>query len=368
MNVLFVISGDLWAGAEVQTCSLIHALARTETFCLHTITFNEGVLTEKLHGEGISVTVLDEKKHSAPALVSGCLRVMRGHRPDIVHVNGFKENLLGGIAARIAGVRAVVRTHHGKGMIGASVKYNTIERINGRLFTDAAIAVSHDLKRHLVDFGLGKEKIAVIHNGIDLRPSLGEDKIESLRRDLKIEKGEKIVGTVGRLVPVKDHKTFIASAKLILENEPCTGFVIVGDGPLRSGLERQAREAGVDSRVRFTGFRSDAPELLHLFDVFALTSIHEGIPMALLEAMALGKPIVATWVGGVTEVVADKRSGLLVEPENPRSFADACIRVLRDGNFSKSLSEHAAATVKEKFTLAASVSLTQELYRRAIRP
>jgi len=291
---------------------------------------------------------------------------MREHRPDIVHVNGFKENLLGGIAARITGVRAIVRTHHGKGMIGSSVKHNIMERINGRYLSDAAVAVSNDLKRYLVGFGLGEEKIAVIHNGIDRRPSLDSNKIESLRRDLKIGRGEKIVGTVGRLVPVKDHKTFIEAAKLILENEPCTGFMIVGDGPLRARLEQQAREAGIDSRVRFTGFRSDVHELLNIFDVFALTSIHEGIPMALLEAIAIGKPVVATSVGGVVEIVVDKRSGLLVEPENPQSFAGACIRVLRDGNLRESLSENAAATVKEKFTLAASVGLTQELYRRAV--
>lgn len=105
-----------------------------------------------------------------------------------------------------------------------------------------------------------------------------------------------------------------------------------------------------------------------LFYVFAPTSNHECIPMALLEVMAIWKPVIATCVGGVAEVIVDKRSGLLVEPENPRSFADACIRVLRDGNLSESLSENAAAIVKEKFTLAASVSLIQELYRRAVRP
>lgn len=367
MNVIYIISGDLWAGAEVQTYSIIHAFAKMKAFRLHVITFNEGILSAKLHGEGISVTILDENKHSMISLISGCLRVMRIYRPDIVHVNGFKENFLGGIAARLMGVSAIVRTHHGKGMIGVTQRYDMIERINERIFTDHIIAVSHDLKRYLVDFGLNAGKITVIHNGIEPCTFMDTKKEEFLRKNLGIEKGDKVIGTVGRLVPIKDHKTFLDGARLILESEPDARFVIVGNGPLMSELEQQACKIGISPNVCFTGFRDDVQEILNLFDVFTLTSIHEGIPIALLEAMGLGKAVVATCVGGVKEVIVDKRTGLFIDSGNPRSLADACIRILRDRDLSASLSEQSISIVKEKFSLDVTIGLTQGLYRRVVQ-
>jgi glycosyltransferase involved in cell wall biosynthesis len=185
--------------------------------------------------------------------------------------------------------------------------------------------------------------------------------------ELGIPDDMKIIGTVGRLVPIKDHKTFLFGAKLILESEPNVRFVIVGDGPLMAELKKQSYELDIATHVCFTGFREDTDILLNMFDVFCLTSIHEGIPMALLEAMSLGKPIVATRVGGISEVIDDNGSGLLIDSENPQSFADACIKVLRDKNLRASLSERAVSVVKEKFTLDVTVRLTQDLYRRVVQ-
>ncbi len=367
MKVLFIISGDVWAGAEVQTFSLINAFAHEEKMKMHVITFNEGVLSEKLREENVSVTVLDEKNNSIMALCVGCLSEMRKFRPDIVHMNGFKENILGGIAGRLIGVPALIRTHHGKAMIRVAPRYDFIERINGRFFADYIIAVSHDLKKYLVDFGLPSAKITVIHNGVKLPHPVDEDRLDVLRKDFGIKKSEKVIGTVGRLVKIKDQKTFLKAAKQIVISEPCTKFVVVGDGPLKSDLERQAREIGIDSKVIFTGFRRNVSEILNLFDVFALTSIHEGVPMALLEAMALGKPVVATRVGGVSEVIVDQICGLFVDPENPHSFSQACLRILRDSNLKTNISEQSVSMVKSKFTLDHTAMVTKDLYRTALK-
>ncbi len=364
MNILHIISGDLWAGAEVQAHTLIHAFAKLNSFNMHIITFNEGILTVKLRGEGIPVTVLDEKKQSMISLTSGCFQVMRIFQPDIVHTHGFKENFIGGIAARLSGNRAVIRTHHGKGMIGAALRYNMIECFNARVLTDELIAVSYELKDFLKGFGLPVGKITVIHNGIEMCNSVNVMKVNALRLELGIPDNAKIIGTVGRLVPIKDHKTLLSGAKLILESEPHTRFMIVGDGPLMGELEQQAHELGISPHVCFTGFREDVCDLLDIFDVFCLTSIHEGTPMALLEAMSLGKPIVATRVGGVSEIIDDNGSGLLIDSGNARSFADACIKILRDRNLSASLSEQAVSAVKGRFLLDVTVRLTQDIYWR----
>jgi len=274
---------------------------------------------------------------------------------------------LGGIAARLVQDRVMIRTHHGKGMIGSTQKYNMIERFNANFLTNKIIAVSHDLKRFLQEHGLPAPKITVIHNGIEVHTSVNDKIIKKLCVELGIPDDMKIIGTVGRLVPIKDHKTFLFGAKLILESEPNVRFVIVGDGPLMAELKKQSYELDIATHVCFTGFREDTDILLNMFDVFCLTSIHEGIPMALLEAMSLGKPIVATRVGGISEVIDDNGSGLLIDSENPQSFADACIKVLRDKNLRASLSERAVSVVKEKFTLDVTVRLTQDLYRRVVQ-
>jgi glycosyltransferase involved in cell wall biosynthesis len=242
-----------------------------------------------------------------------------------------------------------------------------IERINAGFLTDEVIAVSHDLKSLLVNFGIPPERITVVHNGIEPLIPLDSSKARALRSELGIAGNEKVVGTVGRLVPIKDHKTLLEGARIILEREPLTRFVIVGDGPDMDSLKNLACDLGIRSRVCFPGFRDDAADLLGLFDIFCLTSLHEGIPMALLEAMSLGLPIVATQVGGVKEVIHDNECGLLVPSRDARSFADACLRVLRNETTRERLSRNAMLRVREGFLLDRTVKSTQDIYGRSIQ-
>lgn len=365
MKVLHIISGDIWAGAEVQAYSLICGYLRMNSCKVQAITFNEGVLASKLREKSIPVSVLDERKLSRVSISSACLQVMRTFKPHIVHTHGFKENFLGGIAARLGRVEGIIRTHHGRGMIGSAGRYDMIERINAWILTDAAIAVSHDLEKFLIELGIPAKKITVIHNGVEPCEHVLEDKAKALRMELGIANDERVIGAIGRLVPIKDHRTFINSAKLILEAELKVRFVLVGDGHLRDDLEQQVRNLGIDRQFCFTGFREDANDLLDLFDVFVLTSIHEGIPIALLEAMSLGKPVVVTCVGGIPEVVKDHVNGMMVPSGDVKAFADACLRVLRDDVLRASLSEHAYREVREKYLLDATVERTQNVYRKA---
>ncbi len=365
MNVLHIISGDIWAGAEVQACSLIRGCARIVSCKVQVIILNDGVLATKLREAHIPVTILNEHELSLISLVSGCLQVIKAFNPQIVHMHGFKENLLGGIAGRLARVKGLIRTHHGRGLIGGAKKYDMIEHVNAWLFTDIAIAVSHDLKKLLIEFGIPEKKVVVIHNGIEPCKQLTEERIKTLRMELRIAKDDKVIGTIGRMVPIKDHRTFINSAKLIIDSGIKARFVIVGDGHLREELEQQVRDLSLDHHFCFTGFREDANDLLNLFDVFAMTSVHEGVPIALLEAMSLGKPVVATSVGGVPEVLKDHVSGMLVPSGDANLFADACLSMLQNEALRKALSEHAYREIQEEYSLNTMVKKIQDEYWRA---
>jgi len=364
MRVLHIISGDIWAGAEVQAFSLICGSARLDSCEVQAIIFNDGVLASNLREAKIPVTILNEHNRSLISVISGCLQVIKAFGPHIVHTHGFKENFLGGIAGRLGRVKGLVRTHHGRGLIGSRGKYNLIELINALFLTDGAIAVSHDLENLLVVFGIPAKKIIVIHNGIAPCEHVSEKKAKALRMELGIENDEWIIGTIGRLVPIKDHQMFLNSAKLILDAGMNVRFVLVGDGNLRDNLEQQVKNLGIDRKVCFAGFREDAKDLLDLFDVFTLSSLHEGIPIALLEAMILGKPVVVTRVGGISEVVRDHVCGMLVPSGDAKSFAEACLKVLQDKVLRDALSENAYKTIQENYSLDIMVNKTRDVYRK----
>ena len=155
---------------------------------------------------------------------------------------------------------------------------------------------------------------------------------------------------MGRLTPVKGHDLFLRAARRILDEAPGTRFVIVGDGPLRMDLERTARELGVAEACVFTGARRDVYDLVGAMDVFVLSSLHEGAPMALLEAMALGTPVVATAVGGVPEILTQGTTGLLVEPQDASGLAAGGLELLRNPEWARGMAERARRVAADKFS------------------
>jgi L-malate glycosyltransferase len=365
VKVLHIITGDLWAGAEVQASTLIVALSKMHGITEQVITLNEGILSDYLRSNGFTITVVGESMHGIPALISACMKELASFRPDIVHTHGFKENLIGGIAAKIKEAR-VIRTHHGKGMIGGALRYMLIEQVNARWLTDALISVSRDLKDFLVASGLPTAKITVIHNGSEPIELPSIEKIQTLKREFQIPDNSRVIGTTGRLVPVKNHILFLKAARIINETMPGTRFVIIGDGPLLAELKSYASSLGINHNVIFTGFRNDAKLIAGIFDIFALTSVHEGIPMVLLEAMSLGKPVVSTNVGGISEIIENGTNGILVTPGDERSFATACLNVLSDENLENRISLQAERDIMGKYSLAASEAKTFELYKKVV--
>jgi L-malate glycosyltransferase len=365
MKVLHLITGDVWAGAEVQMSGLVRALAIGLGVQQEVVTFNDGTLAFRLRQQGVPVEVVSEAKHGLPGLVTACRKIMAGFEPDILHAHGFKENLVGGIAARLRGTR-VVRTHHGKGMIGAALRYDVVERLNARLLSDRLIVVSSDLGQFLGNCGLPRKKMTVVLNGMNpLEPSSRQE-VVALKRQLGLPEDAVVVGTTGRLIPVKDHADFLRAARIISQADSRARFVIVGDGPLMSELVGEAETLGIRGVTVFSGFREDAARLGEVFDVFALTSRHEGIPMALLEAMSLGKPVVVTNVGGMPEVVSDGANGILVPPGDPGAFARACLELLGDPSLRRRLSETAAADIRDQFSGDGCARRTLAVYREVL--
>jgi len=262
-------------------------------------------------------------------------RLVRRVRPHIVHTHTAKAGVLGRLAARMVGVPVVVHTYHGHVFQGYFSPLKTrlflgIERWLARR-TDWLLTVSEAVRQDLLRLGIGNpERLRVVPLGLDLEPFLACD---TLRGQLRAELGvgnALLVGIIARLVPIKRHEDFLAGAAAVVSRLPNCRFLIVGDGELGAGLEARSRGLGLDGHVHFLGWRSDLPRVYADLDLVALTSANEGLPVSLIEAMAAARPVVATRVGGVPDLVEDGVTGLLVPPDDPPALAEAMVTLLAD--------------------------------------
>jgi len=296
-------------------------------------------------------------------------RLIRRQRPHIVDTHTARAGLLGRLAARLAGVPVVVHTYHGHVLNGywgwvKTLLMRLVERMLAR-FTDRLVTVSEQVKKELVAHGVAKpEQISVIPLGLDLGPFLNSHiQRGQFRRELALDNSVRLVGIVGRIFPIKNHRLFLDAAARIAAREPAARFIIVGDGILRPALEQQAKKLGITDRVLFTGWRRDLPRVYADLDVLVISSDNEGTPVSAIEAMASGCPVVATRVGGLPDLIADYETGVLVPPGNAEQLASAVLRVLHDPEMARNISRHAMSAARERFPVQRLVIDMDNLYR-----
>lgn len=365
INLCHIITGDLWAGAEVQAFSVIKGLNKMPYIKMRVIIFNDDILSSKISEEGVQTDIVDEKKENFITMILHVYNILKEREIDIIHTHGYKETLIGGVVSKLLNIK-LVRTHHGKGMIHGSKSHRFIELINEKYLTSKLISVSYELKDILIKNKIKENKIKVIHNGIKAESVSPSNNEKVIRLQLQIGYDTLVVGTIGRIVSIKGHKYFLDGAKRVLDDNKEIIFVIVGNGPLINQMKKYAKSLCIDKYIRFTGFRDDAIDILNMFDIFVLTSLHEGIPITLLEAMCLGKPIIATNVGGIPEVIRNEFNGLLIPPRDSKAIYGALIKLLNNKKLRAKFSCDAKKDVQNKFCLNITVKETERLYREIL--
>ncbi len=281
-------------------------------------------------------------------------RLMRAYRPHVVHTHTAKAGFVGRVAARLAGVPVVVHTFHGHVFHGYFGPVKTrlfifLERFCARL-SDRVLTVSDRLKEELTGYGIAPaDRITVIPLGLDLAPfATTPRRAGALRRELGLSDATPLVGIVGRLVPIKNHRLFLEAATQV---NAAAHFVIVGDGECRADLEARAQALGLAERVHFLGWR-DADRLPAIYsdlDTLVISSDNEGTPVSIIEAMAAGAPVVSTAVGGVSDLIDDGRTGVLVPPGDAPALADAMNRLLHEPARAQALAETARPPALARF-------------------
>jgi glycosyltransferase involved in cell wall biosynthesis len=299
-------------------------------------------------------------------------RILRVERPQIVHTHTAKAGFLGRLAARMAGVPVIVHTYHGhvlNGYYGPAKSWllRMIERGLARI-TDRLVAVSDLVKEDLIAYRVAPpDKISVIPLGFDLEPFLDCGSLKGeFRRELGLGPGDKLVGILGRIFPIKNHRLFLKSAAQISQQESSVHFVVVGDGILRSEMERYAQDLGIRQRVFFTGWRRNLPRIYADLDLLVVSSNNEGTPVSAIEAMASGCPVVATRVGGLPDIIKDGKTGYLVPAKQPQSLATAILELIRDPQRARQMGRSAQLSVMENFSLDRLLRDTEHLYEELL--
>lgn len=368
VRVLHVADSAGWAGGETWLLRVAAALDRR--FRLEVVVPEPGPLVERLRA-------LDVVVHEAPiaarlvnpAALAALVRVCRRVAPAIVQSHGARSNVYVRLAGRIARVPAVVSTVHNSLFdypVGALRRraYVAMEVATSPL-ADRIVAVSGAIARDLVErYGLPPAKVVVVRNGIDADGFAG--RAADVRARLGLAADDRVVVVAARMTEQKGHAHLIDALPAIAAAVPRVRCVFAGDGPLRAELEARARHRGVDARCLFLGARTDVADILASADVVALPSRSEGLPFAVLEAMAVGRPVVASAVGGTPEAVDDGRTGRLVPPGDVGALARAVAQVLGDPAGGRRMGERGALRVRQEFAIGDMVRGLERVYDTAL--
>jgi glycosyltransferase involved in cell wall biosynthesis len=318
-------------------------------------------------------TIVELSPHLGPSDALAFLRLQRifhEWKPDVVHTHTAKAGAVGRAAARCAGVPVVVHTFHGhvlRGYFSPPVEafFRLIERTLSR-FTDRIVTLSPALKADLEAMGIApSKKIEVVPLGMDLDALRAcSARRGELRAELGLQPEEPLIGIVGRLVPIKNHRLFLEAARSMVDSGSSARFVIVGDGELHDSLQQYASRLGIAERVRFLGWRKDMVPVYAALDLLALTSDNEGTPVVVIEAMAAGIPVVATAVGGVPDVVRDGITGRLVGMGDSEALSRAWRSVFTEPQRTRELRDAARRDVESQFGRERMLSAMAGLYER----
>ena len=366
LRVMFVLTSMPVGGAETLLVEMVRRLDRKrflpELCCLKTF----GPLGEVLAAEIPAFTGLWRNKYD-PRILLRLWRLLADRQIDAVVTVGTGGDRMfwGRLAAWLGSLPVICSALHSTGLP------NHVERLNRLLapITDAFVAVARPHGRYLAEHeGCPAAKVEVIPNGVDVDRFAPRQADAALRDTLGLPQAAPVAGIIAALRPEKQHDLFLRAAALVHRQSPQCHYLIVGDGPLRAGLEALAGELGLTGVVHFLGTRDDVPQLLALLDVFVLTSKMEANPVSILEAMASGKPVVAPRVGSVPETVLDGRTGYLVVPDNADEVAAKILELIADPVRAVALGQAGRQEVVAHWSIERMVEGYQEMiagiYRR----
>lgn len=356
LSIVHVNSNLPWRGGEQQVLYLtqwLHAQGHRSVVCCPP----QSVLYERLHAAGLPCLALP-MRHELDLQAAWRLgRYVQQQRADILHLHTPHAHTIGLLASPLARQARLIVARRSD-FAPARHWLNRYKYASPRLHY---VAVSQAVRQVLVASGVAAQRVETVYSGIDLHRFTKVTTAPPL-----FPAGTRVIGTVGHLAGQKGHQYLLEAMALLVRDEPHLGMVLVGDGALRPALEAQAAELGIMPHVRFTGFQRDVLPLMQGFDLFVFSSYFEGLGTAILDAMALGKPVVATHAGGIPEAVADGVTGVLVPPRDPQALAAALRQLLHHPEQAQRFGDAGRQRVEQHFTAEQMAHGTLQVYQRIL--
>jgi len=369
INVLHIYQNSKIGGVQQQFLSLLKAYDRDVFNPIFCCLGPEEEISKEIERIDIETVALNRVRYHrfSPGIVRDLYRLMKQKNIHIVRTHRYRANLYGRLAALLSGVPVKIISLHDNYRKDLRLERRIVNKILLKA-TDKIVAVSESIRKDIIKYdGIDSSKILVIPNGIDTERFNPEGNFADIRKGFSIKESDIVLGFVGRVVPAKGLEYLIDALPFLKKEFKNIKLLITGEGSTMERLKKKAKENNVHDSIIFTGKRRDIPDILSCTDIFVMPSVAEGLPNALLEAMAMGKPIVATEVGGIPEVIKNRHSGFLVPPRNPEALATAIKDLISNEQLAAKMGQAARHIVLDNLSIKAIAQKWQTLYLSILR-
>jgi len=369
INILHIYQNSNVGGIQQQILSIVRVYDK-EKFNPIVCCFGPRMeLGKEIEKAGIDFVALNRKRYNkfSVGIIVDLYRVMKERNIHVLRTHKYRANLYGRIAGKLAGVPVIVASEHN--IYRNEKEKRFLRRITNKILsivTDKMVTVSDAIRKDILRYDrFPPSKIMVLHNGVDTERFKPGTNYRDIRRQFAISKDDVVIGFVGRLV-INKGLNYLIEAVALLKKSFNVKLLIVGDGSLMEELKKMAKNKGLEESVIFTGMRRDITDILSSIDIFVLSSIKEGFPNSLLEAMAMGKPIVATAIGGIPEIIQHGANGLLVQSADIEGLAAAIKTIIDNPLMAQRIGRAARDFIEKNYSIDATVRKWETLYRQIL--
>lgn len=321
--------------------------------------------------KGCGATIIESEKLKGKSMDIGSIfpirRLLKELKPDIVHTHA---SLSSRISARLYGNCKIIYTRHCAYPPSAFMKSifgKLVGHIISKMLSDGVIAISEAVKENLTDTGVPEELITVMMNGVEQLKKLSEEQKTEVRSEYNIKEGEKTVGIIGRIEPVKGHEYFMRAAKICRDKGMSIKFIIAGSGGIETDIKKMAVDLGIAENVIFTGFLKDVAPIVNILDIFVNASYGtEASSLSMLEAMSLGTPVIATDFGGNPYQVENNVTGIIIPVKDPSAMAAAISEIFTNTEKYNNFSQNTLVAYNEKYTAAIMSATLEKIYSKLL--
>ncbi len=368
INVLHVLQNSNVGGVQQQLLSILRAYDRDLVQPVVCSFKPIGGIGEQIMKSGIDVVSLGVERHHRFSfeIIFGLYRLMKQRRIHVVRTHRYRANFYGRIAAGLARVPVVIPSLHDNYEKDKRWERRLVNRLLA-LWTSCFVAVSDSIRLDIIQYDhIAPDNVLVIRNGVDtdrFSPLVNGD---SIRKELGISPDERVIGFVGRLVPAKGLPDLVAAFAEVVKDPGRVRLLIVGGGQLLQELREMAQHRGLGDTILFLGERNDVPQILTAMNMFVMSSLAEGLPNSLLEAMAAARPVIVTTAGGMGEIVREGENGLIVPIGNTVLLAAAMQKLLHDRPYAEKLGAAARQCIERSYSIRSTAKAWEDLYVRLL--